>query len=80
MKGKLLKIVQSKLKESPSLNASIIAKADKLIQTSGNRETVDENIINFLCSIIPASAMNYIIPEIKRKDGAYARWANYFVI
>lgn len=80
MKGKLLKIVQSKLKESPSLNASIIAKADKLIQTSGDRETVDENIINFLCSIIPASAMNYIIPEIKRKDGAYARWANYFVI
>jgi hypothetical protein len=78
MKSKLIKLVQTELNKKPTINASAIERANKLLANSNDPQSVTDNILNYLNSIVPASIMQYVKPEIE--SGAYARWANYYVI
>ena len=79
MKRKLLKLITAKAKENPTINKSTIEKANALVESSKQGESVDDKIINFLKSVIPNQmVIDYVSKEVK--SGNYARFANYNVI
>jgi hypothetical protein len=80
MKNKVMTILKTELEKKGNVNAAQLQKIENMLKKAGEA-TIDDEIIGFLNSRIPnALTMSYIAKEINRKEGAYARWGNYFVI
>lgn len=81
MKSKLLSMLQTEYEKNPTINQTAIEKAERLLQNSGSPTDINNSIIDYLSTRVAGTALNYIANEIRKTGkGAYARWANFFVI
>lgn len=81
MKSRLLSMLQAEYDKNPTINQAAIEKAERLLQNSGSPTDINNSIIDYLSTRVTGTALSYIANEIRKTGkGAYARWANFFVI